>query len=239
MNEAAAWQEIASRVQAACAEAGLDLVHPFQVGRYNATAADSERLDDFGRTDALGILIGNTRKLWPVFTRAFQTDAMLASGGNPLDTYVTTRVNRLLAEATTHPTRVVFSHVTTPRAFPIQRLSEAVGLADISPSHLAIHPLHGPWFALRAVVVVDVAGPAATPLEPERPCRGCSAPCIPALERALAASGSPLSSAAVAQHAAEWIAVRDACPVGKDSHYGAAQLAYHYAPARSRIRPET
>lgn len=235
----AEWQEIASRVEAACAQNGLDLVHPFQVGHYNASVAETERLDDLGRPDALGLLIGNTRNLWPAFTRSFQTDATLASGGNPLDTYVTTRLTRLLAAATTHPTRLVFTHVTAPRAFPIQRLAESVGLAGISPSHLAVHPLHGPWFALRAVVVVDVAGPAETSPDLPRPCRSCSAPCLPALAHALAASGSPLSSAAVALHAAEWIAVRDACPVGKGSRYGTAQLAYHYAPARSRIRPET
>jgi len=232
------WQEIASRVEVACAGAGFDLVKPFQVARYNATAAEPDLLDDLGRPDALGILIGNTRQLWPAFTRAFHTDAVLASGGNPLDTYVTTRLTKILSLASALRTRIVFSHVTVPRAFPIQRLAESVGLAAISPSHLAIHPLHGPWFALRAVAVVDIAGPTATPAELERPCHGCSAPCRPALERALAATGSPLSPAAVALHAAEWIAIRDACPVGHDSRYGAAQLAYHYAPARSRITPE-
>ncbi len=235
----AEWQEITSRVEAACAPNGFDLVHPFAVSRYNAGAVETARLDCFNRSDALGLLIGNTRQLWPAFTHAFQTDATLASGGNPLDTYVTMRLTRLLTEATQHPTRIVFSHVTTPRAFPIQRLAESVGFAAISPSHLAIHPQHGPWFALRAVVVVDVTGPDAVPPDLERPCRGCSAPCVPALERALAASGSPLSSAAVALHAAEWVAVRDACPVGKQARYGVAQLVYHYAPARSRIRPET
>lgn len=234
----AAWQEIASRVEVECLAAGFDLVHPFPVARYNATAVEADRLDDFGRSDALGILIGNTRQLWPAFTRAFQTDAVLASGGNPLDTYVTTRVEKILSRATTERARIVFSHVTVPRPFPIQRLAESVGLAAISPSHLAVHPLHGPWFALRAVAVVDVAGPTAPAAEAERPCRGCSAPCRPALERALAATGSPLTRAAVALHAAEWIAVRDACPVGTSSRYGAAQLAYHYAPARSRITPE-
>ncbi len=238
MSEAE-WQAIAKRIEAACAEVGLDLVHPFQVGRYNASVIEAERLDDFNRPDALGILIGNTQKLWPAFTRAFHTDATLASGGNPLDTYVTTRLTRLVAAATAQPTRLVFSHLTAPRAFPIQRLADSVDLAGVSPSQLAIHPVYGPWFALRAVVVVNVAGPAEVPPELERPCRGCSAPCLPALERALAASGSPLSSAAVALHAAEWIAVRDACPIGKSSRYGAAQLAYHYAPARSRIRAET
>jgi methylmalonic aciduria homocystinuria type C protein len=94
---------------------------------------------------------------------------------------------------------------------------------------LAIHPQHGPWFALRAVASIDVACPPL-PTEVERPCAGCSAPCVPALQRALSASGAPLDSSAVSRHAREWIAVRDACPVGRASRYGLAQLAFHYAP---------
>lgn len=233
-----AWQPIAARVATAAANAGLDLAQAFSVSHYNASAAESERLEDFGRPHALGLLIGNTRKLWPAFTRAYAGDAQLANAEHPLDTYVVTRLTQLLQDATTAHTQLVFAHVTTPRAFPIQRLAERVGLAAVSPSHLALHALHGPWIALRAVVVVDVAGPEGPAMAPERPCQACSAPCMPALARALAASGPALSSASVSAHADEWVAVRDACPVGQGSRYGNLQLAYHYAPKRSRILPD-
>jgi len=234
-----AWPSITKRFAVAAAQAGLDIVQPFNVGHYNADASDSERLDDCGRADALGILIGNTRQLWPVFTRAYASDAALQSSSHPLDGYVVTRLTALLSATTHARAQLVFSHVTTPRAFPIQRLAERVGLAAVSPSHLAIHPVHGPWLALRAVAVIDVPGPPVATTALATPCLGCSAPCLPALERALVASGTPLSSAAVAAHADAWIAVRDACPVGGDSRYGKAQLAYHYAPAPSRIVPES
>lgn len=232
------WQLISTRVAKAAARAGLDLVQPFSVARYNQSAPAAEQLDDFGRPGphgALGILLGNTRRLWPAFVEACGQDEALANSEQPLDSYVLTRLPTILAEATALRTRVVFAHVTSPRAFPIQRLAERVGLAALSPSHLAIHPLHGPWLALRAVAVVDVSGPETAPIPVARPCSGCSAPCVPALKHALLVSGEPLSSAAIAQHAAAWIAVRDACPVGQGSRYGEAQLAYHYAPARLRI----
>jgi len=232
----AEWQKIAGRIEAACAAAGFDLTWAFGIGSYNSAAPPDAQLEAFGSPNPLGILIGNTRKLWPLFMQAVQSDDLLRASTNPLDAYVTTRLERGVAAATTHATRLVFSHVTEPRAFPIQRLAELVGFAAVSPSHLAIHPLHGPWFALRAVVVVDVTGPEGALVEPQRPCHGCSAPCVPALERAVAASGTPLNSAAVAAHAADWIAVRDACPVGQSARYGEAQLSYHYAPARSRLR---
>ncbi len=232
------WQPIAARVATAAATAGLDLAQPFSVSHYNASAAEPERLEDFGRPHALGILIGNTRELWPAFTRAYAGDAQLANAEHPLDSYVVTRLIELMQNATTAHTQLVFAHVTAPRAFPIQRLAERVGLAAISPSHLAIHALHGPWIALRAVVVVDVAGPEGPAMAPERPCQACSAPCMPALAHALAASGSALSPESVAAHADAWVAVRDACPVGQGSRYGNSQLAYHYAPNRSRILPD-
>jgi methylmalonic aciduria homocystinuria type C protein len=236
------WQLITARLGPAAADAGLDLVQPFSVAHYNEGAPVEEHLDDFGRSSrggALGLLFGNTRRLWPAFTEAYAQDAALADAEQPLDRYVVTRLTALLAAATAAPTRLVFAHVTTPRAFPIQRLAERIGLAALSPSHLAIHPLHGPWLALRAVAVVDVAGPEPAPNAVASPCLGCPAPCVRALEQALLVSGEPLSSAAVAQHATAWIAVRDACPVGRGSRYGEAQLAYHYAPARSRIVPES
>lgn len=234
-----AWQTITARVARAAARAGFDIVHPFNVAHYNATAPATQQLDDYGRRDALGILFGNTRQLWPAFTRAYAADASLQGATQPLDTYAVTRLTAVLAEASAARVLWVFSHVTQPHAFPIQRLAERVGLAAISPSHLAIHPLHGPWLALRAVAVVDTPGPAEAPPPVARPCQGCSAPCVPALERARLASGTPLSSAAVVAHAPAWIAVRDACPVGRASRYGETQVAYHYGLSRSRILPES
>lgn len=232
------WQPIHERLAGAAVQAGLDLVQPFGVARYNAVAPPEARLPDFGRPNPLGVLVGNTRQLWPVFTRAYASDPELARSEHPLDTYVVTRLPALVRAASPARQHLIFSHVIGPSAFPIQRLAEAIGFAAISPSHLAIHPQHGPWLGLRAVVVLDVAGPETATSILERPCERCSAPCVPALQHALEASGTALDSASIAAHASDWIAVRDACPLGKASRYGSRQLAYHYAPRRSRILPD-
>jgi cyanocobalamin reductase (cyanide-eliminating) / alkylcobalamin dealkylase len=233
------WQRLAERFASGCAEAGLDLTHPFNVRQYNFQAWENERLFDFERPDALGILVGNTKQLWPVFTRAVREDPALQGEPHPLDSYVTARLRALATATFGHRSQLIFSHATAPKAFPIQRLAEAVDFAGLSPSHLSVHPQHGPWIALRAVVVVDVAGPPLAPAELARPCRGCSAPCVPALKRALSVSTPPVSAASIAEHAREWIAVRDACPVGRSSRYGEEQLTYHYvkAPLRPLVRP--
>lgn len=225
------WQGLAEQFASGSAEAGLDLTHAFNVRQYNFQACENERLFDFERPDALGILIGNTRKLWPIFMQALREDSSLQAEPHPLDTYVTARLRSLATGVFGRSSQLVFSHATVPKAFPIQRLAEAVNFAALSPSHLSIHPQYGPWIALRAVVVVDVEGPPLAPLELSRPCRGCSAPCVPALNRALSVSTTPISAASIAEHAHDWIAVRDACPVGRDFRYGQEQLTYHYVKA--------
>ena len=225
------WEDLAERFGGACAEAGLDLSAPFNVRKYNLQAFENERLFDFQRPDALGILVGNTRRLWPVFKRALRADASLRADANPLDTYVTSRLRELASHTLRRPFQVVFAHATSPKPFPIQRLAEAIDFAALSPSHLAIHPQHGPWLALRAIVLVDVEGPPPSLQRLVSPCRGCSAPCVPALRRALEHTPPPLSEDSIAEHAADWIAIRDACPVGRSSRYEDEQLTYHYTKA--------
>ncbi len=226
-------QDVARRIEVACLAVGLDLVHPFNLTEIDATEFGS--LFDFARSNALGMVVGNTRNLWPIFIEAIASNRALATSEHPLNAYVTQRLTAIVAETTLRAAHIVFAHIASPRHFPIQQLADRVGLAALSPSHLSIHPKHGPWFALRAVIVVDVDGPGPAISQREQPCRDCSAPCLPALARAISVSGAPVTSALVAKHAADWIAVRDACPIGRDARYGDAQLRYHYAPSAAKL----
>jgi hypothetical protein len=228
------WLKLASQLEPDFQGAGFDLSTPFSASAYNRAAPDHPLP---GRHDGLGVLIGNTRALWPSFVTAHATSPHLSESEHPLDRYVTEQVTRIVAR-TGRRAEIVFAHVTEPTAFPIQRLAELIGFAVIAPSHLAIHPEHGPWFALRAVVVLDCAGPDVWLTRSARPCAGCAAPCVAALERALQSSGPKLDGRSVAAHARDWIAVRDVCPVGRASRYGENQLAYHYGIDRSRPRAD-
>jgi methylmalonic aciduria homocystinuria type C protein len=228
------WSELTARFEVECRSAGLDLLHPFAVPDYNAHVTAEQQLHHFGRARALGLLVGNTRALWPLFSEARAASPELRLSEHPLDGYVMASIARAAACLGDRAHISYFSHVTKPRALPIQRLAELTGFAALSPSHLAIHSLHGPWFALRAVVVVDIEGPSQRASAPPQPCQGCSAPCVAALDRARAASGPVLDGSSIARHAAEWIAVRDACPVGRASRYGEDQLRYHYGVDRQR-----
>ena len=68
---------------------------------------------------------------------------------------------------------------------PFQRIAVAAGLGVLAPTQLVIHPMYGPWFALRAVVLVDGEPPPSRPI-PTVPC--CTSDCAARLEIALAAS---------------------------------------------------
>lgn len=191
---------------ATLAAAGFDLAHTFDA----AIAARAPGLAILDGTARLGILVGNTRALWPAFEAALR-DPRLAADPDPLDRYV----ERAIAASFAPATRIYFGHQRYAGAFlPLQRLAQLTGLGAIAPSQLVIHPIYGPWFALRAVVVLDGAPPARQPID--QPCR-CAAACTDAFARA--------------QHShdpRDWLAVRERCAL-QAFRYPDDQIAYHYA----------
>jgi methylmalonic aciduria homocystinuria type C protein len=126
---------------------------------------------------------------------------------------------------------VRWAHDVPPRRVAMQRLTHLSGLAFLSVTNLTVHPVYGPWFALRAAAVVDVDGPPA-PAEPSDPCTGCEMRCVPAFRRALAAVQGAPTQARIATRWPLWLAVRDACAVGKEHRYADDQIRYHYAKDR-------
>lgn len=162
------------------------------------------------------LLVGNTRALWPRFTAALAADTALAAERDPLDRYTEATLASAFPNAP-----VYFAHRTyAERTFiPFQRLAVAAGLGSLSPAHLVIHPTYGPWFALRALVFLDPdahapAPPSIVPLAPS-PC--CTADCA-----------ARFAVARDTRDARAWLALRDACPVGRAHRYADEQIAYHY-----------
>ncbi|HEY0194598.1 MAG TPA: hypothetical protein VGC42_25975 [Kofleriaceae bacterium] len=193
-------------------DAGFDIVHGFdaaQVAPRFALLAGRERH---------GLLVGNTRALWPAFQAARRDEP------DPLDRYT----ERTLAAAFPGA-RIYYGHHRyasepaplggDPQYLPLGQLAAAVGLGALAPSHLLIHPVHGPWLALRAVVLLDGDPPATAPLAapPCACCFGADPACTVALARALTSTDWR-----------DWLAVRDACQLRAD-RYSDEQLAFHYA----------
>jgi methylmalonic aciduria homocystinuria type C protein len=190
------------------ADRGFDIAHAFDA---HAAACEPgwERLAAGPR---VGILIANTRALWAPFCAA-RTDEP-----DPLDRYTERAVAEAFPEAP-----VVVAHRAYGGAFlPFGRLAHAVGLGALAPSRLVIHPIHGPWIALRAVIAIEGTPPVHAPIA--KPCT-CGEPCRAALAAALPTTDWRA-----------WLAVRDACTLRAD-RYGEDQIHFHYSQAWSRRSP--
>jgi len=90
-----------------------------------------------------------------------------------------------------------------------------------------VHSEFGPWWSLRAAVVFGTVGPDAG--APPATCSRCEArPCLPARERVEAATRGSYTRESFLAHWPLWLAMREACPLGRSARFGAQQVRYHY-----------
>jgi Methylmalonic aciduria and homocystinuria type C family len=196
---------------ATLAAAGFDVAHTFDA----AAAAREPGLELLAGDAGLGILIGNTRALWPQFTQAMK-DPALAADPDPLDRYTERVIDAAFAGA-----RRYYGHRRHDGRFvPLQRLAVATGLGALAPSQLVIHPIYGPWFALRAVVVTEGSPPSRSPIP--QPCC-CDASCM-----------AMFSQAQRSMDWRDWLALRDRCSL-RTWRYSDEQALYHYSGLSGRF----
>lgn len=238
MSAAASIEQTVAPFTRALAGTGIDLVAPLPLPRYNDAVPEPFRITDAPRPDALLLVVGNTRAIWSPFLEALADDDTLLEHAHPFDTWVMRRIETASA-ALPVPAFARWSHDPPPRRVAIQRAAHLAGLAWLGRAHLSIHPVHGPWIGLRAIVVLDApAGDLPVP-DLADPCRDCASSCLPLLERAVAASrddGDLLSTPRASWPL--WVAVRDACPVGRSGRYAEPQIRYHYTKDKRVLRDE-
>jgi methylmalonic aciduria homocystinuria type C protein len=195
---------------ATLAAAGFDIAHTFDA----ADAAREPGLAVLAGQARLGILIGNTRALWPPFAAAMR-DPALAAEPDPLERYTERAIDAAWSSGAPTAPRIYYGHRRYGGAFlPLQRLAAMTGLGAIAPNHLVIHPIYGPWFALRAIVVTEGDPPERQPVA--QPCR-CNTACRERFEQARRS-----------MEAADWLAVRDSCSL-RSWRYPDEQVHYHYS----------
>lgn len=198
-----------ARVQTQLATHGLDVAHAFDA--HAIAVAGWERLAGGPR---YGLLVGNTRALWPLFV------AQRRDEPHPLDRYVERSIEHVARRVVDDGgAEVLYAHRTYDGAFlPFQHLAVATGLGALTDGRLVVHPIYGPWFALRAVILLAAPDPPArAPIA--KPC-ACAAACPAALAAAIARPDSGQA----------WLAVRDACSL-RAWRYTDEQIQFHYASA--------
>jgi methylmalonic aciduria homocystinuria type C protein len=234
--------QILSDLRATLQPAGLDLVHNFQVGTFNAEVETNYQLPDFGSTKSLGVLVGNGSALWRPFLRALGEDPGLAENPDPINAYVEQICLRAV-EPLNLDLHIRYAHDVGDKLVPMQRLAHLSGLAHLGPAQLNVHREFGPWLALRAVILFDVPGARSKPA-PDF-CTACDKPCLVALEYALAQTENTECAdpnyadpdyTNIKNNWQAWVAVRDACPMGQDHRYTEDQIRYHYEKDRNFLR---
>lgn len=148
---------------------GIDIIHPFDLACYNNYLPKEAASIPSTIPNAMALLIGNTKLLWPHFIKYMADNPSLIDTEQPLDTYIEHNIQSALNTISVLKYRVFYSHIPVNQCcyqdgggggdyyyVAMQHCAQASGLAYLDPaSHISLHPDYGPWFALRAVVVFD------------------------------------------------------------------------------------
>jgi len=161
---------------------------------------------------------------------------------NPLDRYterVVTSATRDALDPRGFAHALHFPFGARP-LIPFQRLCRAAGLGAPGPLGLQINPTFGPWWAYRALIVLDRPLPTAPP--PGDGCAGCDAPCVAACPAAAVARGgfdivACQARRLVAEPCRLSCAARIACVRGPEHRYRDEELAFHMRAAMPRRPP--
>jgi len=197
--------------------------------------------------NGFGLLIGNTRKLWPIFLQSLNK-ANVGSIAEPIDDYSTAKIQTIFEQNIEQPCTIIWQQ---DASVSMQHIASATGVYDFDQEQmLCIHPQYGPWTAFRAVVIFpqeivqkhfsDISQLIYMP----RPkssrslCKelGCFKKSKEALDKALNAANCNRSNSSNVQVETiqksdswkVWAEIRLVCQVGTEFEYYEDQLEYHY-----------
>jgi hypothetical protein len=225
----------------ALAARGLNLLGTARVEAYDAAVPEEYAIRDLAPGARTAIVIGNGGGgFWHAFRAYCGRHPEHETLADPLDAFTRLVVDEVVGPLAAGPgVRVVY-----PFGFPAERVSfvqlaECAGLGRRSVTGVLVHPVFGPWIALRAAVLVPVVVEAARPVPAAfDPCPSCvERACMPAcpvgavgehgwdVPRCAAHRVSDPGACAVRCEA------RFACVIGREHRYPADALAYHQARA--------
>jgi hypothetical protein len=223
---------------------GLNVVVPLARPAFDAACAPVSKLtlDGLLAGAEAAAIVGSGG---PRFFERFSSGSPEGSDGapNPLDRFTA----RIAAQAATDALAplgvahaIYFPFDGAEPLIPFQRLGRAAGLGGPGPLGLQIHPIFGPWWAYRALIIVDRALPTRPSIGDG--CAGCDAPCVAACPaQAVARTGFAVAACHARRLAAEpcrlSCAARIACVRGPEHRYTDRQLAFHMAASMPRRLP--
>jgi ferredoxin len=220
-------------------ELGLNVLFPLTRAAFDV-AARPLALDDLLAGAAGALIVGSGGPAF--FDRFDGSPEAVDNAPEPLDRYterVVTCATRdaLHSRGSTHAVHFPFG---VRPLIPFQRLGRAAGLGGPGPLGLQIHPTFGPWWAYRALIVLDRPLPPAAP--PGDGCAGCDAPCVAACPAgAVARGGFDIVACQARRLVAEpcrlSCVARITCVRGPEHRYRDEELAFHMRASMPRRPP--
>ena len=235
------WHDVCENVKLALKNDGFDLVAPFRLSQYNALfdtrdAKNSSIKITDAPEDCLCVVIGNTKRLWPIFEDYYKAnvgkeDLMPREEKNPLDFYVKKKIDSIcIADFVT-------ARYQTDSSLAIQKMAKISGMAILhEATHMSVNRKYGPWISLRAVVIFHYVKGPETPLpahevptltsEMERESKEAFEEAAEYYRKNSEGSGSLDKS----KSAELWIKVRDCLTsdAQKEFRFDERQMKYHY-----------
>jgi hypothetical protein len=217
-----------ARVLDALARGGLDLTGRLGIADYDSLVPAAWRSSVLLPGASGALIVGNAgRSLWQKFSAAPER----ALGEDPLDAYT----RRILDEAArlTTPCAAVgfYAEQRGGQYLPLVKLAQRAGFGTPGRVGVLIHPVYGPWLAIRAVLLVSDALSSAEPARFD-PCAGCPAPCASACHGGvIGVQGVDVAGCYQTRLTNPKCALacdaRSACVVGPEHAYSAEQIAHH------------
>ena len=224
-------RDIVAVLSARLGRVGIDLIGATSVAAYDARVAPDRRLVRMAQ-DARGVIVvGNGGSaLWYAFRAAVDAPG----SDDPLDRFV----ERAVTEAVRDVAGARCCYPSDPQ-IDFRLLGQLAGLGRPSLVGVLVHPIYGPWMALRAAVLVPYEVTAPRPADGFDPCPTCVArPCIAACPGGAIGPDGWDVPRCMAHRLAEETRCAAGCTARIECVYGRAYrpppeaLAFHQAAAR-------
>lgn len=232
--------DLAQDLITALAPHGFNLIGTASVAAYEALAPERYHIRTLLPGAKTAVVIGNGGgAFWAGFRAHCKArPGYLHGREHPLDDYTVEIIESALTsllEGTQTQYRYVypFRFWTEPVSF--MHLAQAAGLAGPSILGVVIHPVYGPWMALRAAVLLDreLSIPPAAP--GFNPCPTCTErACVPACPAGAVSAATGWDIPACVRHrlhiredCVDHCRARYQCVYGREHRYPPDALSYH------------
>jgi len=223
---------------------GLNLIGATPLEPYDRLVPEEHALRRLDPGAVTAIVIGNGgRALWDALRAHARADPVLGGDPEPVDRFTSSLIEDTAARVLGRDVRRILYPFRFPAdAVSFVRLAECAGLGRPSRVGVLIHPVYGPWIALRAAILVPFAVDLPRPVAGFDPCPTCvEQACVTACPGgAVGDAGWDIGRCAAHRRrdddpCASRCHARFECVIGRAHRYPPDALAYHQARARPAL----